>query len=134
MRLFSVIVAFLASGALAAYVLTCSINDTPPVPVHPIVGKWRMVVMNGRPVVPGRGIVIEYRADGVVVFHTVEDEEVRIQERGHYVIEGNSMDVTVPSRTTRQCFNFAFTLVTLDRLSSTNAAGSGAEEYVRVAH
>jgi len=65
MRLLSVILAFLAAGALAVYVLTCSVNNTPPAPVHPIVGKWRMEMFCGQPTAKsGEVLLCQFKADG----------------------------------------------------------------------
>ena len=49
MRLVSLIVTMVVASVLTFYVLTCSVNNAPPGPVHPIVGKWQLVGHLSRP-------------------------------------------------------------------------------------
>jgi hypothetical protein len=135
MRTLALIAIALGVGSIAVYMTTCSVNNTPAAaapPAHPIVGKWKQVLENGRPVMPGRGTVLEYKADGVVVFGLVDEGGNWTHEYGHYVVNGNCMDVTMPLRIERSQFIFDFTFVTPNRLAATNVSLAGLEEYIRL--
>ena len=92
MRLLSLIVAFAVSGALAVYVLTCSVNDAPPVPVHPIVGKWHREMMDGLPVPAGSEAVGEFSAEGRFVWERVNNDSPN-RHVGTYTIDQDVLDI-----------------------------------------
>ena len=75
---------------------------------------------------------VEYKPDGVVVFSAIGRQGDLTHEYGHYVVSGNGMDVTVPSRIQHQQFLFEFTFVTPDRLAAADLSLGGVEEYIRV--
>lgn len=123
MRLLSLIVAFLASGALAAYVLTCSVNDAPPAPVHPIVGKWQKTVIAGRPVEPLLVATTEYTIDGNVVLESTDPKNGYRYEKGTYTIAGNKVSQVFPQR----CANRQHVLYTIVSLTDTGLTALGDE-------
>ena len=96
MWLLSLIVAFVASGALAVYVLTCSVNDAPPASVHPIVGKWRMEMFCGQPTAEGLEIVCEFLADGSYVVDNTSSRNGTQQIIGSYEINQNTISTLCP--------------------------------------
>ena len=132
MRLLSLIVAFLASGALAVYVMTYSVNDAPPAPMHPIVGKWQQVVVGGRQVTPGRGMTIEYRDDGSLIFTIAQNSGGSICEGGNYTVSGNSLQMTISSQARSRQVALNFSMPTYNRLTALNTEPGNEEEFIRV--
>lgn len=98
MRLVSLMTAFVASSTLAIYVLTCSVNNTPPAPVHPIVGKWRQVIQVGRLVSGDIEATCEYTAEGVVIFDSIDPKFGHRCEKGTYYVVGDKRHTHMPQR------------------------------------
>ncbi len=97
MRLVSLIVAFVASGTLAVYVLTCSVNNTPMAPVHPIVGKWRMEMFCDRSTAGSNEVILcQFKADGSYEVNTFRVGEKTERVVGNYEIDrdATSMKLT----------------------------------------
>lgn len=137
MRLVSLIAAFVASGTLAVYVLTCSVNSTPPAPVHPIVGKWRMEIFCGQPTVEGVDVVCEFSADGSYIVENTSSRNGIQRFGGSYEINQDVISTlcppgqshaAAPGHSTAQ---IAFS-ESNNRLSVAYDTSCGAEAYVRV--
>ena len=98
MRLVSLIVTMVVASVLTFYVLTCSVNNAPPAPVHPIVGKWQQTVISGYPVDPLTYITDEFRADGTVCAEGNDPRHGHYIEEGAYTLDGNTVHLFFPNR------------------------------------
>lgn len=136
MRILSVIVAFLASGTLAAYVLTCSVNDTSPVPAHPIVGKWQLVSIGNNFSVGTYPNTSELTNDGRHVSETTNIKFGHVLRKGTYVVADDRVCFTQYGQPHSEDGDHHCVIAVLNAeqliLSSADGDTTNDTEYVRV--
>ena len=137
MRLVSLIVTMVVASVLTFYVLTCSVNNAPPAPVHPIVGKWRMEIFCGQPTVEGVNVVCEFSADGSYVVENTSIRNGTEQFGGSYVINQDVISTLCPpgqAHTAAPGHTTAHIVFSEsnNRISLESDNSRGAESYVRV--
>ncbi len=138
MRLVSLIVTMVVATVFTFYALTCSVNNAPPAPVHPIVGKWRMEIFCGQPSLEGSGInVCEFSADGSYV--AINTYGVNNTERviGNYEINQNVISMVCDpdqshTAATRQKTSHIKFVESGNRLVITSDSNCDSETWVRV--
>ena len=102
MRLVSLIVTMVVASVLTFYVLTCSVNNAPPTPVHPIVGKWQCTMIAGHPVSPLLISTSEYTADGKFINESYDPKHHFRRSTGTYIINDNRVLLTYDDRPDHQ--------------------------------
>ena len=86
MRLASLIVTMVVASVVTFYVLTCSVNNAPPAPVHPIVGKWQLVRIGSNFSVGTYPNTTEYTRDGRSISESTSWKYGHVRRKGTYVI------------------------------------------------
>lgn len=94
MRLVSLLVTMVVASVITFYVLTCSVNNAPPAPVHPIVGKWQMVRSGNNFSVGTYPNTTEYTSDGRRTTETTNCKHGHFRREGTYVVSGSELCLT----------------------------------------
>jgi len=136
MRLLSLIATMVATAAIAIYAMTCSVNNVPPAPVHPIVGKWQLVRIGNNFSVGMYPSTTEFTRDGKLISKTTKWKQGDLIGTGTYIITNDQVCTTHHSQPFTEDGDFYCKIALLDSerliLKTLDDDITNESEYIRV--